>query len=321
MERQLAEQASDKTESNNSLSILAASQILVRDGLDAQKGSKVATDGLLDTADWLKNNGLLNEVMTRMEDGGFAKVSRKQDGTPKEIVFDREIPGYPKNPVKLDLDKMEINNKSKETIDKQAALERKDFVDALSLAPNRPRPEGESKALSNAERKTLQQFEENLSTGNLDAIKKAFQANPKNSALWKRIASEVSTDFNSPPAMSFGKGPDGKPYLAVIGEVNTSSADFDAIVIPSSGNPQVFGLNDMGDIDFKKAMPRNPEESMKAQHSFRKSELETKMSDYLCDFDQHERTPNSKLGAFSQKTMVEKYNSYTEHFCGSEFQD
>lgn len=319
MDNNLAEKQS--VAPSRELEILAASQILARDGRDAQKGSHVAADGLLHTAEWLKDSGLLKEVLGDMEQGGFAKVKKGKNGDPAELTFDQDLPGYPKTVISVDLNKMEINHKSKEQVKKEALAERKDFVDALASVKNRPLPEGETKALSPLESKILQKLEESLSNGDLASLTRAFQSNSKSNGLWTRMEKEINADFNSPPAVRYGKAPDGSPYLAIIGEGDNPSDNFQAIVIKATGNPQVHSLDDNGDIDFAKKSNAKAEQVMEKQQTFRLPRLEEKMSDYRCDFDEHERSDTKKFGPVSVKVIVEKYNTYTEHLCGSEFQD
>ena len=321
MENQMARVEQQQSASSN-LEILAGAQLLARDGQDAQKGSRVAEEGLLDTAEWLEGKGLLDEVMSGLENLGIGKVINKDKSIPKELVFDRELPGYSSNnPVRVDLDKMQVNNKSREQLKKDAAAERKEFVDALASDKNRPIPEGEKGQMSPIQIKFLQKLEQALTTGDLALIKRAFQENSQSQGLWKRMEKEIARDFDSPPAVQIGKGADGKPYLAIMSEPETSRDENLAIVIRPQGESQVHPLNDNGEIDFGKKSQFSAEQVMAKQQMLRQSRLEEKMSDYRCDFDSHERTGEKRTGTATVKSIVQKYNTYTEHLCGSEFQD
>lgn len=297
-------------------------QLLMQDAYDAQRGSKVAQNRLLETKDWLKDVGILNTVLTELEDDTFIKLNRKSDGTPKEIIFDKQLPGYPPATVKIDIEKNEVNSKGRAQLEKEAVAEKKEFVDALAVSDTRHPPEGEQKALTQTQKEQLKKLEQAYGSGDIASIKKLFQSSP-NDRAWSRLAKELSQDFNSPDSMHFGKDSKGSPFIALTFEnTRNGEIDFESIVIPAKGEMGAYRHNEQGVPDLSQASDKTTAQAWAAIQSQRESELTKKMSDYRCDFDEHEQRSGKKLDQqVSQKTIVNQYNTYTTHYCGEEFQD
>lgn len=308
---------------DHDMEIMVAKQLLMQDGYDAQKGSRVAQSRLLETTDWLKESGFLNSVVQDLEDAAMLKVKRKPDGTINEIIFDKQIPGYPPSQVKVDIEKDEVNTKGKTQLGKEAVAEKREFLDALAVSGSRHLPDNEKSALTASQKTALKNLEEAYGSGDLASIEKMFQSNSRNEKLWDRLARELSQDFNAPDAMQFGKDSKGSPYVALTfenyagGEIN-----FESLVISKQGDTKTYKHNENGVPDLSRTSSMSTKEAWASIQTQRDADLTKKLSDYRCDFDEHERRDGRTLGAgVKQQSIVDKYNTYKKHYCGDESQD
>lgn len=247
--------------------------------------------------------------MDGVEKGNYAHIKRAADGSLKEINFDNPIPGYPHYPkkdVKVDAEKRTVNGKTESQLEKEAMAERKEFVDAVVEAANRPLPHNEKEPLDQAQRTKLKTIEESLLSGNIDAIKKMFQSGQQNEEFWNRMSKEVGQDL--PVTMFELKA---GPSLQLVGE---DEKGLTVIEIPAKGELKAYDWVDQTEN-------RNLNEVISAQTMHRQNTGDKKAEDYKCDFDAHERAKAPKLGSVPFNIMVLKYNTYTKHLCGVDSED
>lgn len=285
---------------------------IVSDGQEAQKGSKIAADKLLDNVVSLKGDRLFNEILKGLQAENWAKVKHDKNGEPTELSFDKALPGYPKSTVTVDISKGTLNQKDQKSWEAEAAKERSAFVDAKVDAKNRPKPEGRKNDLSKEEKETLRKLEKALVAGDLDSVQNLFQSSAHKADLWKRVVEEVNQDI---PAtnLKYRTAPDGNPYLAVIGDADEFSELDDLVVVPAKGAPSVIEYDNFGEPDFGKKISRTPGEVMASQTGPRQREIQEQVYYYRCDFDKQEKAKAVKT---LMQTLVEKYNGRKTHACG-----
>jgi hypothetical protein len=294
--------------------VATGQQLLIEDGINAQKGSRAAASSLLETVGWLKSESILEEVLEGMEKSDLAEIERAGDGSPAEINFSSPIPGYPIYPkidIAVDIKQGKVNGKDGNRLKIEADAERKEFVDALIDAANRKLPDGEKTPLIASEKKLLKIIEEGLIAGQLKPLQQAFQSSYEDGVVWSRMSSEIEMDINSPAALKLNQNGASITSLEIVGENDQS---LDSIFIPARGKAEVR------DSDGNH-LSVSTEEVMARQTMYRLGFIDRKQSDYRCDFDAHERANSAPPGRVSLRDTVEKFNTYKKHLCGDESVD
>lgn len=287
---------------------------LLQESQEAQKGSAIGKAEVLDTVRWLKEGGLLNEVIDGLKKNNLVKAKSDSNQNVTEITFDKDLKGYPKTEIKIDVDKFTLNNKSQPDLNKAAKTELTDFLHARVDADNRKTEHG-SKALSKIERSALKTVEDALINSDLKSITAAFQKDPNNEKLWKRIQEEVHQEYSYPDPIVYGKDAQGKAFLAIIGSDERGGDNKTAILIPEKGTERAIPTeNGIPKPEKGSTSILSLDEIMKVQAYNKKLALLSDMQSYRCEFDAHDRK-DKQIGEVSWKKMAKQYNTYKTHLC------
>ncbi|MBX9573577.1 MAG: hypothetical protein K2X77_32040 [Candidatus Obscuribacterales bacterium] len=287
---------------------------LIQDSQEAQKGSAIGEAGVLNTVQWLKNDGLLKEALEGLEENKHAKVRRDKDQNITEIVFDAQHDGYPKREIKVDLKNDTVNNKKKQELEKASDDELAEFLKAKIDAPVRELDEGEN-PLTKLERDTLKSLSIALMNEDLNTIKSLFQRGPKDEAFWQKVVEHASKELQFPSPFVFGKDGD-RPYLAIHGIGVTGEEKRDAVVIYGSGESKVVATDAKGDLQLNtpSSEGRTAQQITEALSNYLESNWVESIREIRCEFDSHDRQ-NTDLGKVSWQKMIERYNTYTDFHC------
>jgi len=277
---------------------------IIRDGHDAQRGSLGAEKDILNTIGWAEAAGILNGVVKEL--GNKVKTTCDKAGNPTEIKFEA-IPGYPQS-VTVDLLNHTVNSRNIDQLSKDQDAEQKEFIEKLVDSKSRPVPAGES-GMTDGQKDITRILENALVNGDLAALGAAFQGAAQDQNFWSRVNNEVSADFaHSKPLLygtkMFSNGQLEQSYLLMnVGEA--------AVVIPATGQAQVYQLDGMGKVDFSRRLAEDASHDLLSVSIFTSQYFAEKVSQYRNEFFEHEGSKVNQVPSLTQ--IIEAHNSYGKH--------